>query len=171
MELYDKNGDGVVNGAELDQAPGLKAAMTTLDTNGDQGVSAEEVAARVTAWKGMQTGMTTVRCRVTLDGQPLPGAKVVFEPEPFLGTEIKAAIGTTNPFGDVAPSIPPEERAYPKMPGGANFGLYKVRISKIENGKETIPPRYNTETTLGQEVSYDDPAMKHMNMKFELKSK
>src|SRR5258708_33770833 len=58
MEQYDKNGDGVVSGAELDQAPGLKAALKNLDTNGDGGVSADEVAARVNAWKAMEVGMT-----------------------------------------------------------------------------------------------------------------
>jgi hypothetical protein len=170
IEMYDTNSDGVVSGAELDHAPALKAALTNLDTNGDKAVSAEEVTARVNAWKIMQTGMTSVRCHVTLDGEPLAGATVRFEPEAFLGDEIKAAVGITNPFGDAAPSIPPQDRPAPNVPGGAHFGLYKVRISKIENGKETIPARYNTDTTLGQEVSYDDPAMKKMGLTFALKS-
>jgi hypothetical protein len=171
MELYDTNGDGNVAGDELEKAPALKAALQNLDKNGDKGVSADEVAERVNAWKAMESGMTSVRCRVTLDGQPLEGAKVIFEPELFLGDEVKAAYGTTNPYGDVAPSIPPEDRPSPDLPGGAHFGLYKVKISKIVDGKETIPPRYNEETILGQEVSYDDPAMKSMNMKFALESR
>jgi hypothetical protein len=171
MEQYDKNGDGVVSGAELDQAPGLKAALKNLDTNGDGGVSADEVAARVNAWKAMEVGMILLRCRVTLDGEPLTGAKVVFEPEQFLGDEIKAAAGETNVYGDAGPVIPPEQRTDPKLPGGAHIGLYKVRISKIVNGKESIPARYNSETILGQEVSFDDPAIKNRNMNFALKSK
>jgi hypothetical protein len=171
IEMYDKNGDGVISGDELDHAPALKAALGNLDTNGDKAVSAEEVTARVNAWKAMKTGMTSLHCHVTLDGEPLTFATVTFEPESFLGDEIKSAIGTTNPFGDVAPSIPKEQRSSPKAPGGAHFGLYKVRISKIEDGKETIPARYNTDTILGQEVSYDDPAMKRMNVTFALKSK
>jgi hypothetical protein len=171
MEQYDKNGDGVVSGAELDQAPGLKAALKNLDTNGDGGVSADEVAARVNAWKAMEVGMILLRCRVTLDGEPLTGAKVVFEPEQFLGDEIKAAVGETNGYGDAGPVIPPEQRTDAKLPGGAHIGLYKVRVSKIVNGKESIPARYNTETILGQEVSFDDPAIKNRNMNFALKSK
>jgi hypothetical protein len=119
----------------------------------------------------MKTGMTHLRCHVTLDGEPLAGATVTFEPESFLGSDIKSAVAVTTPFGDVAPTIPPEERPDPKLPGGAQFGLYKVRISKIVNGKETIPAKYNTDTILGQEVSYDDPAMKAMNMTYALKSK
>ncbi|HEX3600695.1 MAG TPA: hypothetical protein VHU84_11170 [Lacipirellulaceae bacterium] len=171
LEMYDKNGDGVVSGDELEHAPALKEALGNLDTNGDKAVSADEVAARVNAWKAMKTGMTSLRCHVTLDGEPLTFATVTFEPESFLGNEIKTAIGTTNAMGDVAPSIPKEQRSSPKVPGGAHFGLYKVRISKIVNGKETIPAKYNTDTILGQEVSYDDPAMKRMNMTFALKSK
>ena len=110
------------------------------------------------------------RWELTLDGQPLSGALITFEPEKFLGDEIKTAFATTNQFGTAAPSIPIEQRPDPKLPGGANFGLYKVRISKIVNGKETIPARYNTETVLGQEVSYDDPGMKANNIPFALKS-
>lgn len=170
MEQYDKNQDGKVSGEELENAPALKAALPRLDTNSDGGVDAEEVAARVNAWKEMRTGLTSVRCSVTLDGQPLEGAAIVFEPEAFLGEEIKTASGTTNQFGDASPSIAAEDMPDPTLPGGVHFGLYKVRISKQVNGKETIPAQYNTETTIGQEVSYDDPAMKSNNMKFALKS-
>src|SRR3954468_7907724 len=171
MEMYDTNGDGVVSGVELEHAPGLKAALGNLDTDGDKGVSAEEGTARVNAWKAMKTGTASARCHVTLDGEPLPSATVTFEPEQFLGDEIKTAIGTTNPFGDVVPSIPIEQRPDPKMPSGAHFGLYKVRISKIVNGKETIPSRYNSETILGQEISYDDPGLKKLGIVYSLTSK
>jgi hypothetical protein len=170
IETYDKNADGVVSGAELDQAPALKAALSRLDTNSDKGVSADEIAARVNAWKAMKTGMTSVRAHVTLDGQPLVGAQVVFEPESFLGDEIKTATGTTNQFGDVAPMISKEDRPDPTLPSGVHFGLYKVHISKQANGRETVPARYNTETTLGQEVSYDDPGLVNNNLGYALKS-
>jgi hypothetical protein len=118
----------------------------------------------------MGTGMTALRCTVTLDGRPLPGAKVVFEPEPFLGDEIKTAFSNTNEFGDAGPSIPPEDRPAPNLPGGINFGLYKVRITKDVNGKESLPAIYNTDTTLGYEVAYDDPGMMSNNIVFALKS-
>jgi hypothetical protein len=170
MAMYDADGNGTIAGDELKKSPALVAALPRLDTNGDGGVSEDEIEARVNAWKEMQTGMTTVRCHVTLDGQPLVGANVVFEPEAFLGDEIKTARGMTNVYGDVAPTIAPEDRPDPTLPGGAHFGLYKVRFSKIVNGKETIPAQYNSETIVGQEVSYDDPAMKNHKMMFDLKS-
>jgi hypothetical protein len=170
MEQYDTNHDGKVDGEELDKAPALKAALPRLDTDGDGAVSADEVAARVNVWKGMQTGMTTVACHVTLNGQPLADAKVTLEPEAFLGDEIKTAFATTSQFGAAAPNIPKDQRPDPKLPGGAHFGLYKVRISKIVNGKETIPARYNTETILGQEVSYDDPGIRSNNITYALKT-
>lgn len=171
MEQYDSNGDGSVAGEELEKAPSLRAALARLDSDKDGGVSAEEVAERVKAWKEMRTGLASVRCHVTLDGQPLAGAKVVFEPEPFLGDEIKTASGATNQFGDAAPTVSLEDRPDPSLPGGVHFGLYRVRITKAASGRETIPARYNAQTTLGQEVSYDDPGMMNNNMAFALKSK
>jgi hypothetical protein len=170
MEQYDTNGDGKVAGDELEKAPSLKAALPRLDTNGDGAVDADEIAARVNAWKAMETAMTGVPCKVTLDGQPLVEATVTLEPEAFLGDEVKAAYGTTNAFGMAGPTIPKEQRPDPTLPGGAHFGLYKVRISKVVNGKEIIPARYNTNTTLGLEVSYDEPGIAKMNVPFDLKS-
>jgi hypothetical protein len=170
MEEYDTNGDGIVNGAELDKAPGLKAALGRLDTNGDQGVSADEVTARVNAWQEARIGLASVRVHITLDGKPLGGAKVVYEPEKFLGEDIKTAYGESNQFGDASISIPREDRPDPNLPGGVNFGLYKVRISRPNGSQESLPARYNTETTIGQEVSYDDPGLANNNIKYSLKS-
>src|SRR6476620_8252266 len=108
MEMYDKNGDGKVAGPELDAAPGLKAALKNLDTDGDGAVSADEVTARVNVWKAMQAGMMSVPLRVTLDGQPLGDAKIVFEPEAFLGDDIKLSVGVTSANGDARPAVRPE---------------------------------------------------------------
>jgi hypothetical protein len=36
-----------------------------------------------------------------------------------------------------------------------HLGIYKVKISKMDAGKETIPAKYNESTTLGQEVAQD----------------
>ena len=167
MEQYDTNHDGVVSGAELDKVPSFKSALAIIDTNGDKGVSAEEVAARVNAWKAMKTGMTSVRAHVTLDGQPLTNTEVVLEPESFLGDQVKKATGTTNQFGDVAPVIAKEDRENPTLPGGVHFGFYKVRFTKQG---AALPAKFNTETIIGQEVSYDDPGLKNNSLAYVLKS-
>lgn len=170
LARYDADKNGTISGQELDASPALKAALPRIDTNGDGGVSADEVAARVKAWKAMLTGLASWRARVTLDGQPLTGAHVVLEPEPFLGTAIKPASGDTNPFGDVSPSVAREELPDPSLPGGVHFGLYRVRITKAAGGKETLPVRFNTETTVGCEVAYDEPSMKNNDVRIELES-
>ena len=45
------------------------------------------------------------------------------------------------------------------MPAGIQLGFFKIRVSKMVNGKETIPAKYNAETTLGQQIAGDDPAI------------
>lgn len=171
MELYDANGDGAVAGDELDAAPALKAALGTLDADGDGQVSAADVTRRVESWQATRGGVTSVLVYVTLDGAPLPGATVTFEPEPYLGSEIQAAVGVTNIDGVAAPMIPKEKRPTPNMPPGMQLGLYKVRISKQNGGAETIPAKYNAQTTLGQQVAPDDPGVISHRIQFDLKSR
>jgi len=149
MAQYDTDGDGVVKGEELDKAPSLKAAIQNLDKNGDGGVSAEEVTARVEAWQESRIGRMSLGCVVRHNGSPLSGAEVTYEPEKFLGEEIKASVGTSDENGVVSLTIPESD------PPGAACGLYLVRISKKEGGQETIPAKYNTETTLGAEAAQD----------------
>lgn len=171
LARYDTDGNGLIAGAELDAAPALKAALARLDTDKNGGVSAAELAERVRAWKQMRTGLASVRCHITLDGKPLAGASVSLEPESFLGSHVKSASGETNPFGDVSPSVATEDLPDPSLPGGVHFGLYRVRITKQIEGRETLPARYNSETVLGQEISYDDPGMAANDIRFKLESR
>jgi hypothetical protein len=170
MEQYDTNGDGKVAGDELEKAPGLKAALPRMDTDGDKAISADEVTARVKVWQGMQTGVTSFAFSVSMDGSPLPEAIVTFEPEPFLGDEIKAATATTNQSGSGRASVPKEQRPDPSWPSGVQLGLYRVRISKIVGGKESIPAKYSTDTTLGQEVAFDVPEIANNRVVYVLNS-
>ncbi|MBN2216110.1 MAG: hypothetical protein JW719_01910 [Pirellulales bacterium] len=146
MDQYDANKDGKVAGEELQKAPSLNAAIDNLDKDGDKAVSAEEVTERIKAWQDSRLGRTSIMIAVTYRGQPLDGAKVVFEPEQFLGAEVQPASGTTDPYGRATLNI---ENS--KIPGIAP-GLYKVKITK--DGMN-IPAKYNTETTLGAEVARD----------------
>jgi hypothetical protein len=170
MELYDKDGDGFIAGSELDAVPGVKAAMETIDADKDGKATEEEIAARIEAWQASKIGVMAVKANFTLDGRPLSGAQITFEPESFLGQDIKAATGEAS--GGVAMvSIPKEQRPAKDTPPGLQLGLYRVRVSKKANGQETIPAKYNTETTLGQQVAPDDPAVAGQKMRFELTTK
>lgn len=171
MELYDADGDGSIGGEELDKTPGIKATLTSLDANGDGKVDEAEIVRRVAAWQKMSIGLMSLNCEVLLDGAPLEGAAVTFEPDAFLAGSIQAAEGITSPLGAVYPQIPKENRPSADDPPGIQAGIYRVRVSKLVGGKETIPARYNAETTLGQQVSKDDPAIAAKQVIFRLKSK
>jgi hypothetical protein len=171
MDMYDKDGDGAIAGSELDGAPALKASMDTLDANKDGAVQEEEIVQRIETWQATKIGIMPVGSGVTLDGRPLVGATVTFDPEPFLGDDIKTAVGETGPSGSATVSIPKDQRPTSDTPAGIQIGFYRVRVSKVVDGKETIPAKYNTETTLGQQVAPDDPAILRQNMSFALTTK
>jgi hypothetical protein len=171
MAEYDRDGDGSIAAAELDAAPALRAAMATLDANQDGAVQQAEIVQRIESWQVNRAGMTTANCTVTLDGRPLSGATIAFEPEKFLGGEVKAAFGETSPLGVALPAIPKAERPTADTPAGIQYGFYRVRISKKAGDQETLPARYNAESELGQQIAGDDPAMIRQDLRFELKSK
>ena len=171
LEMYDTNHDGFLAGDELNRVPGLKSAMATLDTDHDEKVSAGEIEERIRTWQGSQIGVARVLCSVTMDGHPLAEATVTFEPESFLGDEIQAGSGVTDALGVAYPRIPKEKRPVPDMPPGLQLGFYRVRVSKTVNGQETIPAIYNTETTLGQQIAPDDPALMSHKIQLNLKSR
>ena len=169
MQQYDADGDGFIAGSELDKAVGLKAAMATLDANQDSKVDADEISQRILSWQKSHVGLTGINCLVTMDGRPLPNAKVEFIPEAFLGAEVLPAEGETARTGRAIVSIPTEQRPDPTWPPGVQYGFYKVKITT--SGGSPIPAQYNEQTTLGQQVAPDDPAILSQRMEFPLKSK
>jgi hypothetical protein len=170
METYDKDGDGLITDKELDGAVSLKAAIKNLDSDDDNKISSEEIKNRIVAWQNQKIGLMQFQCIVTMDGSPLSGVKITFEPEEFLGDVIRGAEATTNIVGTATPVIPPDQQGE-DQPTGMDPGLYKVRFSLLVDGKETIPVKYNSETIVGQEVSVDDPAISNNRVQYNLKSK
>jgi hypothetical protein len=148
----DSNGDGVISGEELDRHPGLKAAVDRLDPSGKGRITAAMVSERVTGWVKSRLAGMTFACTVTHNGKPLEGAVVKLVPEGFLGPNMQTASGKTDKNGYVAPSVPTMD---PRDPPGVGPGFYRVEITKPG---EKIPSKYNTETTLGEEVSPDGSA-------------
>lgn len=171
IELYDTDGDGQLSETELDAAPGIKAAMRNLDTDSNGQVSEEEIAERVRSWETQQIGLMALSCEVYMDGSPLSGATVTFEPEEILGDSIKKAVGETGLAGTLRPKVPKELRPSPDSPPGVQLGFYRVKVSKMQGGKETIPKRYNAETVLGQQVAKDDYGIVNKQVIFNVKRK
>ncbi len=149
IEMYDTNHDGAISGEELKKVPALKMAIARFSSGGDGKVTADTIAQRIQVWHDKKVAVISILVGVTMDGAPLDGATVTFEPEPFLGTTILPASGKTDAHGTVM--LKTNDKT------GTSVGLYKVKITKEVNGKETIPARYNTETELGAEVAQDVP--------------
>jgi hypothetical protein len=156
MAKYDTDKDGFLNAKELEQCPALQSALKQIDTNNDGRVSADEIAARIAHWQESKQGLTSLAVKVSLDGQPLEGATVTLVPEEFLGSDVQKAVGVTDKGGVAGTTI-----EQPQTPGqrGVQPGFYRVEISKTAGGKETLPAKYNTKTTLGVEVAPDSPVV------------
>lgn len=155
IEMFDSDHNGILD-AELDQCPGLKAAASIIDPS-QQGITAAAISARIQQWQATQLGRIQIVCMVLRNGRPLEGAEVKFVPEPFLGENIESAIGITDQDGTAMPSI------VDAQPPGIAPGLYRVEITK--QGLN-IPARYNSDTTLGQEIAQDATGM--LGMRFNL---
>jgi hypothetical protein len=149
IAMFDTNKDGKIDGAELDKCPGLKAALKQVDPAG-QGVTADLITARIKAWQNSNLARMSPRCQVMHNGQPLVGADVKFVPEKFLGQNMQVASGKTDKTGMVPILSVPTKG--PGDPPGVAPGFYRVEITAPGMN---IPAKYNTETTLGQEVARD----------------
>jgi hypothetical protein len=162
MEQYDADHDGKLSGAELDACPSIKSAIGKIDAGGDKTVTAENITARIQSWQ--QKGVTRIGvvCTVLRNGEPLADAEVKFVPEKFMGSSFQTATGKTGANGSATITLPAAESGgFPGIP----LGYYRVEITK---GSE-IPAKYNTETTLGQEVATDNPVMRSQaGIKFDL---
>jgi hypothetical protein len=162
VELYDRDGDELISAQEAEAAPALAYSLAQpglLDTSGDGQISAAEIVERVRTWQKSQAGLVPVRCLVLLDGEPLTGASVTYEPAEFLPEAVKPAFGATDELGEARMSLRPEDRPDPNAPSGVQLGWYRVRVSKVVDGDEIIPAYFNAQTVLGQEVSFQDPGL------------
>ena len=155
MELYDQSGDGQLSKDEWSASPALTAVAASYDKNGDGALSADEIAGGVGAWQQSGVGARTVPFAVRWNGRPLAGATVRLVPAPFLDNAVKGATGATSLSGGGQLSMSPEDRPKnaPNIPL-MQPGLYHVEIT---HPSTQIPARYNTQTTLGIEITSRNP--------------
>ena len=163
MEQSDKNGDGVLDAAELAAAPGLKAAAEAegggADVNADGKLSRDEIRDRIAYYEDRATGYEIASIEVFVGQQPLGGATVELVPESFLSGVLESATGTTGAAdGFVMPQIP-----------GVGFegvrpGMYRVKITHPSG----IPAKYNDNTTLGIELIPQQQGYSTGTKRFEL---
>ncbi|HEX4609551.1 MAG TPA: EF-hand domain-containing protein [Urbifossiella sp.] len=90
---FDKTGDGVIDGPELDAAPGLKAAF------GGKKVTRDALKAKIEQYRVVGAGAVGYSVRVQKGASPLNGAIVTLTPEPFLAGMLKEATGSTDATG------------------------------------------------------------------------
>jgi len=143
MTLYDTNKDGKISGNEFDQCSSLKEIAK------DGEVTADMLVELLNRWQNGRIGRIGVVVKVLHNGKPLVGASVKAVPEKFLGTNFKPITGTTIAGGRVGLSVPTRG---PEEPTGAAFGFYRIEVTKEG---ESIPAKYNTETTLSLAVIHE----------------
>ena len=162
IELYDLDKDGAIGGKELEAAASVASAIVELDSDGDGKVVADDISYAVNSWNESGTQVGMANCIVTKSGKPLKGATVTFEPEPFHEGTLGTVSGVCGSDGSV--KLVCDELAATGLEG-IPTGFYKVRITHQVGGKESIPAKYNTETTLGQAIS---PNQRSTNIDFRL---
>ena len=135
----DKNGDSLVDKAELTKAPGLAFGARFIDTSGDGKLSRDELEARFTKYRDRRLGLTSQQFRVTRNGRPLVGARVQFVPEFFLSEMIEPAEGATMGDGMVYPSVSGQQTALIRRDITACKSHHRMRICRRNS---TLPPQW-----------------------------
>jgi len=169
IALYDQDGDGALSADELEASSGLKSAAAMIDFDQDKQLSADEIETRIAAWLESQQALLVLPCEVRFRGQPLEGAMVRFIPDPFLGEAAKPASAVTDQYGVANVVHAPEDRPDPEFPQGVGVGFYRVEISKEVDGKERLKKKYNSESTLGQEVAPGAAGLGQGMLRFDLR--
>jgi hypothetical protein len=141
LVLYDLDKNGWLDAAELEKAPGIKAAFP-----GSNKVTAEDIAARIAQWKKAGFGRMSFMLHVKHNDRPLPDATVTLVPESIMGGGYPRATGKTNQNGATMPTVPINS---PEDGPGAPPGFYRMEVTKEG---ENIPAKYNAKTVLGVEV-------------------
>jgi hypothetical protein len=145
LAAIDKDADKSISVTEASASPGIQAGFARFDADGNKSISRDELQSRFTQLVNCGVAIMPVNCTVTFKSKPLAGATVKFIPEPFLGGAIVGAEGTTDASGFTIPTVSDGTGT-----SGMQFGIYKVEIT---HPSIAIPEKYNTQTTLGCDIS------------------
>jgi len=158
INLYDVNKDGALDESELKKCPGLLGKLKSYDKDGNGKLEQQEIVDGVGVLFKSGVGGTQLQALVSYKGRPLAGAEVVLEPEPYLGSSIQTAKGTTNGSGATQLGIPPEFLpSHLQQMKAVHYGTFKVRIT---HPTTSLPAKYNTETELGYETEVGNPLVR-----------
>ena len=146
VKKHDKRGDGLLNSSELFDLKSIYYDRDKYDLDGDDEISAEEIAIRIDAWQGQAAAVHAVDVKVTLDGAPLAGATVRVIPEFDLGDGTQANVGLTDADGAVRIDVALEDLSQalknPDFRGVFGSGF---RI-EVTHPQRKIPDEYNVDT-------------------------
>jgi hypothetical protein len=158
ISLYDNNQNGSLNTTELAACPGMLAQISAYDTDANGEITAAEISNRLASLFKAKVGLTALMCEIRVNGKPLSNAEVVFDPEPYLGDDMKQAVGTTDFSGSAEMGISDEDMPRDlKGVKAIQYGTFKVRVT---HPSVTIPAKYNSNTTLGYETISGSPFAK-----------
>jgi hypothetical protein len=155
VQELDKSGDGQLSKDEWSASAVMAAVAGHYDKNGDGNLDEQEIVAGLEEWQKSAVGARPVPFRISLDGRPLSAATVRLVPAEFLDGAVKPAAGETDDsgagvLGMASEDMPPNA---PKMPL-VQPGLYRVEIT---HATRKVPAKFNTESTIGVEITSTYP--------------
>jgi hypothetical protein len=146
VQQYDSKHLGHLDAEESGKSGAIMALRADLGLTAGAPLTEEQLAERARTWLQARAARVVPIVTVDLDGKALGGATVTFQPEEFMGSDYHPASVTTGAAGQGV--VSGDDPACP----GLYQGLYRIQVSKVVNGQETIPARYNSKTELGAEV-------------------
>ena len=149
INRFDADDDGKLSLEEATESPELLANWYLVDKNEDQFITAEEIASRISGWQNSPSFVVDATPIFYLDMQPLKDAQVTLELADFLGDNYPSFQAVTNSEGMA--NLRLDDPRYP----GIYPGIYKITVSKQQDGKEIVPAKYNVNTELSCEFSHD----------------
>ena len=140
---YDTKHLGYLDAEESRKSAAIMDLRKDLGLLAGEPLKEEQLAERAKVWLGGASPRVLPNVGVYLDGKSLDGATVTFEPESCMGSDYHTCSGTTGRSGRCF--VRGDDPAFP----GLYSGLYRIRVSKLVGGRETLPERYNSKTELG----------------------